>query len=498
MMQIRPVYVLFLLTMPVAFRFLSQDISQIVLCLANHIYMLACMFDPNEYIGNLVFIQGTIYYKRLFIAASLVQRSHFLFEGYKARHFLYVLFVADLITLAGFMCFMIPEGDMMLTPQAVRRLTYKMLIMLVCQGVTELYFDMVRQGAFNELRGYSERVQRATQEKQVFLACMSHEIRNPLQSLVGSVELLQSCEGREQQQVYTGIIKNGCEIVLNLVSNMLDASKIEAQKMELAPVPSSLSENVGKIARLLADRAKGKGIDIQYVESTSVPPCSLFDPHKLQQVILNLVSNAIKFTHRGHVVINVSWTQIEETDDAAKIVEEQLRVSNWKWMLSPAQEVEDEKGELDHRLRVRDFLPCSPSHRLHKLLHAEEDPRKLGDGNLNVGLLQEPESQKNTTNTGLDLRKVIEISREPVCSATRNVPGDKSSLSGRCGAGTGDDDSALPRGVATHDMGTTVRRGVAKIEVMDTGIGISKEGIERLFKPYQQANASISQYHILV
>ncbi len=249
--------------------------------------------------------------------------------------------------------------------QARKNLTSGVVTLVHCI-ICEFYFDHVRVAIYDDMRIYSDTVQSTVADKEAFFATMSHEVRNPLQSLLGSVELLQQTPQNHRELVT--IIKNCCDVVLNLVSNILDMSKIDAQKLELLKVPSHMTECISKVIRLSAGRTKAKGLKLKYVETNALPPCLLFDPQRLGQIVLNLVSNAIKFTHRGKIVVAASWLPLpvaldprKEEETAAEIVRQELKNSSWKTIMDPLQEVEDRDSELQKRLKVTFINCCSPS-----------------------------------------------------------------------------------------------------------------------------------------
>jgi signal transduction histidine kinase len=142
---------------------------------------------------------------------------------------------------------------------------------------------------------------------------MSHEIRNPIQSLMGALELIVPKDDKEKNELVE-ICKCGSEVVLNLVSNILDISKINAKKMDLSFGPVDARGTVTKILKLLKQKAQGKGIELKYSDKNRLPPALELDSHRLSQVVLNLVSNAIKFTQQGEVNVEMYWTPNQDNN----------------------------------------------------------------------------------------------------------------------------------------------------------------------------------------
>ncbi|MDR3549485.1 MAG: HAMP domain-containing sensor histidine kinase, partial [Candidatus Pacebacteria bacterium] len=184
--------------------------------------------------------------------------------------------------------FFLPEEGIKLTRQQVRKTLVSRMVFLLMSEACEMFMDRARDALYDEVKNYSEKVQQAIADKETFFATMSHEIRNPLQTLLGSVDLLQLGHSSHASSQLGAIVKNCSEVVLNLVTNILDVSKIDAQKLELSPTPGNLEENINKILRLSVGRARAKGLKLTYVESNPLPPCLSFDPQRLHQVILNL------------------------------------------------------------------------------------------------------------------------------------------------------------------------------------------------------------------
>lgn len=158
----------------------------------------------------------------------------------------------------------------------------------------------------HELRDALNRAEQATRLKSEFLANMSHEIRTPLNGVLGMVQVLAHGNLTETQAEQVGVILDSGNTLMVLLNDILDLSKIEAGRMEVSPVPGDLRHKLSGLFRLHEASAREKGIGIRLFIDPSVPSLLIFDPVRVRQCLSNLVSNAIKFTAQGEVLIVVT------------------------------------------------------------------------------------------------------------------------------------------------------------------------------------------------
>lgn len=150
-----------------------------------------------------------------------------------------------------------------------------------------------------------EQAEDASRAKSRFLAVVSHEVRTPLNGILGMTHLLLETPLSQEQQTYARAVKSSGEALLGLIEEILDFSKIEAGKIELEDAPFDLTELVTDVVELLSPRAQAKGIEVATQFSSDLPRAVSGDAARLRQVLLNLAGNAVKFTDRGGVAISV-------------------------------------------------------------------------------------------------------------------------------------------------------------------------------------------------
>jgi PAS domain S-box-containing protein len=156
-----------------------------------------------------------------------------------------------------------------------------------------------RKRAEEELQKAKAAAEAAAQAKSAFLVNISHELRTPMNGIIGTTELALNTDLTPEQREYLTIVKDSADSLLELLNDVLDFSKIEAGKWDLESIDFSLRDELGVAFKTLAIRAHGKGLELAYHIPAAVPDALLGDPGRLRQIVVNLVGNAIKFTEQG-------------------------------------------------------------------------------------------------------------------------------------------------------------------------------------------------------
>ncbi|MCW2245920.1 signal transduction histidine kinase/CheY-like chemotaxis protein [Azospirillum fermentarium] len=165
-----------------------------------------------------------------------------------------------------------------------------------------------REQADADLRAAKSAAEQASQAKSAFLANMSHEIRTPMNGILGLVYLLEQTDLTPVQRDYARKTQISAQSLLGILNDILDFSKVEAGRVELEAVPFRLDEMMKTLATITAANARGKNVEVLFRIAPDTPLSLIGDPLRLQQILLNLASNAIKFTHEGEVVLSVTPT----------------------------------------------------------------------------------------------------------------------------------------------------------------------------------------------
>ena len=192
-------------------------------------------------------------------------------------------------------------------------LTFLVAFSLVCVSV--VIFELV---FIEQYVAYNEIISRQDKAKSDFLARMSHEIRNPINGIIGMTEMIQIEAEGDNIKEYAANARNSSNTLLRIINDILDVSKVESGKMEIVNSEYYLKDVIRDVVASSSGRAKVKGLEFEWIVNPSLPEKMIGDEVKLIQIISNLLSNGIKYTEKGKVTLSVDGEIVPLTGESAE------------------------------------------------------------------------------------------------------------------------------------------------------------------------------------
>jgi len=276
---------------------------------------------PQAHYPNLWFSRPQELIPAAFFLMALVGYLH---KGYwkssTFEHWLVLSLIVGFMGQAVFMSFSAEIFDLDFdAAHTLKSMSYAFVLAGLFISIFQLFLradknatDLATQAA--ELEEARDTAIDAVEAKSQFLANVSHEIRTPMNAILGMTELALSTELSVEQREYLGTTRTSVEALIAIVNDLLDLSKIEANKLELDSIPFSLRDTVSDTTRALLVSATSKGIDLGWRMPDSTPDSVVGDPGRLRQVLVNLIGNAIKFTPEGSVNVAVEINHLGDRD----------------------------------------------------------------------------------------------------------------------------------------------------------------------------------------
>jgi len=278
----------------------------------------------------------------------------------------------------------------------------------------------------------------ALQARELFIASVSHELRNPLNSITGNIELLRLEATDEKWQNALDTCKMNCEVLLGLINNILDVAKINAEKLELHYQAENFRRVVRKVWLNSEALIKQKKLQGELYIARDFPKYIEIDSHRITQILLNLIGNAIKFCEKGFVNVDITWHSGRLTDDLRK-----------------------PKHNFQSKSCPNTGLFSSPSKK-----------------EIDIGSYEFENTEKRSVNMQEILGRQLTLKPLKKISST-GVPSIH--------------DHATPEISSGSVDSSSVSKGFIKIQVADSGCGISPEAFNKLFDSFAQGDSSITR-----
>lgn len=200
---------------------------------------------------------------------------------------------------------------------------YLIYLLIYCFGMITLLFLVTGVNSYKaKMEEKNEEARRAVEAKANFLANMSHEIRTPMNAISGMAQLLSEREFTKEENEYVATIQRSADSLLSIINEILDFSKIDSGNMEIIEEEYEFNSLIHDVLSIIEFRMKGKTIKLKVDVDPKVPRVLIGDELRLRQVLINLLNNAVNFTHRGYVTLHIHWVKNDEDSGVLEVAVE--------------------------------------------------------------------------------------------------------------------------------------------------------------------------------
>ena len=459
-------------------------------------YVLGMFFYNHHYYQQVISNSGTFLSLSFFftnIPINLLLAVYFSIQNTlivwghaasKSSVQLYVI-VALIYLMFYFLCFCVSQGYHILIREYSRR------------------FDSARIQAQTEMRN-----------KSMFVASVSHDLKNPISSILGLIDLLKASKSLSQEDKGALVTASySCKILLYLIGNITDVSKIDAGKFDIDRVPMNIMEEVNKVLEIESELSKQKRVQLYKVVLTPLPGTVYGDPMRFAQTLINLIGNAIKFTSHGYVAMVFRWAS--NVDEAQNYEYMNEKDNGEGWFIPPEEffltrkstmwktiiEEQDEMPEQKRRHRFTENPVKMPKYVdigvemdesvQERMTKYETIPaRKQGfqPGSVLVTQPMRIPSQKRAETISMALSTMRAHADEPPPPQIRS--GDNIRTYRMLPSSSFFPKTEMEIGAKEDEISED---GILVTDIIDTGPGMSKEEIQRLFQPFSQANSEVKR-----
>ncbi len=200
---------------------------------------------------------------------------------------------------------------------------YMIYLLIYCFGMITLLFLVTGVNSYKaKMEEKNEEAQNALEAKANFLANMSHEIRTPMNAISGMAQLLSEREFSKEENEYVATIQRSAESLLSIINEILDFSKIDSGKMEIVEEEYDFNSLVHDVLSIIEFRMRNKSVKLKVDVDPKIPRTLIGDDLRIRQVMINLLNNAVNFTHRGSITLHMHWVKNDEESGVLEVAVE--------------------------------------------------------------------------------------------------------------------------------------------------------------------------------